>query len=87
MKERQKQKCLKNPQSKREIGKISKKFAALMKNGNVNAAINLLSENMKNGTLPLNNETLKQLKLKHPQPKKADKNYIVTRYSRKNSSS
>ena len=71
------QKYLKDPQSKREIGVISKKFAALMKKGNVNAAINLLSENMKNGILPLNNETLKQLKLKHPQPKKADKTILL----------
>ena len=37
-----------------------------MKKGNVNAAINLLSKNMKNGVLPLNNETLNRLKFKHP---------------------
>ena len=60
---------------------VSKKFAALIKKGNVNAAINLLSEKMKNGVLPLNNETLNRLKLKHPKPKKADKN--VNRYFKK----
>ena len=43
-----------------------------MKKGNVNAAIDLLSENMGNKILPLNIETLKRLKLKHLQLKKAD---------------
>ena len=64
----------------KKVGMVSKKFAALMKKGNVNAAINLLSEKMRSGVLPLNNETLNRLKLKHPKPKKADKN--VNRYSR-----
>ena len=50
----------------KKIGILSMKFAALMKKGNVNAAINLLSKNMKNGVLPLNNETLNRLKFKHP---------------------
>ena len=48
-----------------------------MKKGNINAAINLLSENIKNGILPLNHETLKQLKFKHPQPKKTDKTILL----------
>ena len=52
------QKCLKDPRSKRETGIASGKLAALMKKGNVNAAINHLSKNMRNGKLPLNNETL-----------------------------
>ena len=53
------QKNLTQQLSKGDIGKISKKFAALMRKGNVNAAINLLTENMRNGILPLNNETWK----------------------------
>ena len=51
------QKCLKDSQSKKVIRPVPKKFAALMKKENVNAAINLLSEDMRNGMLPLNNET------------------------------
>lgn len=45
---------------------------------NVNAAVNQLSENMRNGILPLNNETLKHRKLKHSQLKKADRNALVS---------
>ena len=40
-----------------------------MMKGNVNAAISLLTENMRNGILPLNNETLNLLRLKHLDPK------------------
>lgn len=57
------QNCLKDMQSEKEIGMVSKKFAALMKKGNVNAAINLFSESMRNGILPLG----------YPQPKKITK--------------
>ena len=44
----------------------------------VNAAINLLLENMRNGIVPLNNKTLKRLKLKYPQPKKDDMSVLLT---------
>ena len=57
--------------TKGDIGKILKKFAALMSKGNVNAAINMPTENMRNGILILNNETLNLLTLKHPDPKDA----------------
>ena len=50
------QKNLTQQLTKRDIGKISKKFAALMKKVNVNAAINLLTDNIRNEILPLNNE-------------------------------
>ena len=69
------QKNLTQQLAKGDIGKISKKFAALMRKGNVNAAINLLTEDMRNNIreriLPLNNETLNILRLKHPDPKDA----------------
>ena len=52
-----------------DIGKILKKFTALMRKGNVNAAINLLTENIRNGMLPLNNETLNLLRLNIPTQK------------------
>lgn len=66
------QKSLKIHNRKREIGMVSKKFAALLRKGKMNAAINLLSEN-RNRILPLNKETIKKLKLKYPQLKKTDK--------------
>ena len=40
-----------------------------MRKGNVNAAINLITKNMRNGILPLNNETFNLLRLKNPDPK------------------
>ena len=52
-----------------DISKISQKFKHLMQEGNVNGALKLLSDNMQNGILPLNNETLMLLKEKHPEPK------------------
>ena len=42
-----------------------------MQKGNINAAIKLLTNNMQNGILPLNDETLSQLKQKHPEAKTA----------------
>ena len=54
-------KCLKIMHSKRVIRMASKKFAALIEKGNVNAAINLLLKSMRNGILPLNNETSKYI--------------------------
>ena len=56
--------------TKGDIGNISKKFAALMRKENVNAAINLLIENIRKGiNETLNNETLHLLRLKHSDPK------------------
>ena len=63
---------------------VSRKFAALMEKASVNAAINLLSENMRNWKLPLNNETMNRLKLKHPKSKKADKNTMLADIPEKN---
>lgn len=59
------QKSLKIHNRKREIGMVSKKFAAL------------LSENS-NRILPLNKETIKKLKLKYPQLKKTDKYTLLS---------
>jgi len=42
---------------------ISKRFVEKMSKGNVNGAIKLLSRNIQNGILPLNDETLELLKL------------------------
>ena len=54
------------------INEISKKFTREMRKGNVHNAMKLLTNNMKNGVLPLNKKTLEQLKQKHPQRRDAD---------------
>ena len=48
-----------------EISVISKKFKLLMQKGDVNATSNLLSNNTRNRTLPLNNDTLILIDQKH----------------------
>ena len=50
-----------------EKGIVSLKFKTMMSKGNVNGALKLLTENMSNGILPLNDKTLKMLKQKHPE--------------------
>ena len=52
------------------ITQLSKQFALLMSKGNVNGALKLLTNNMSNGILPLNDETLK-LSQKHPDSRDA----------------
>ena len=49
-----------------------------MRKGNVNAAINLPTENMRNGILPLNNETSNLFRLKHPVPKDAHESVMLS---------
>ena len=49
------------------INKISKKFTREMMKGYVQNAMKFLTNNIKNGVLPLHKMTLKQLKQKHPQ--------------------
>ena len=48
------------------IGEISKQFAECMHKGNINGAMKILTNNMQNGILPLNENTLKLLQQKHP---------------------
>ena len=54
------------------INEISKKFTCEMRKGNGHNAMKLLTNNMKNGVLPLNKKTLEQLKQKHPQRRDSD---------------
>ena len=49
-----------------------------MKKGNVNSAKKILTDNMKNGILPLTGKTLNQLKLKHPEGKQASQEILLT---------
>ena len=48
---------------------ISKQFVDRMSKGNINGAIKLLSNNMQEGILPLNAETLNLMRQKHPKEK------------------
>ena len=52
---------------KSDINDISKKFKVLMQKGEVNAALKMLTNNMRNGILPLNDDTLLLLEQKHPE--------------------
>ena len=44
-----------------------------MAEGNINSALNLLTNNMENGVLPLNKDTLSKLIQKHPKGKTTSK--------------
>ena len=50
----------------KNIAKISVKFKELMQKCNVNGALKLLTNQMSNGILPLTEQTLSQLEIKHP---------------------
>ena len=63
------QKRIKKNSSANSIEAMLKKFAILMKQGNANGAVKLLTENMAGGILPLNDETMTLLQTKHPDPK------------------
>ena len=70
------QKGLKDSTTPKSIAQLSKKFVEHMNKGNINSAIKLLSNNMENGILPLNDTTLKLLKQKHPRQSEADKHLL-----------
>ena len=48
-----------------------------MKKGKINAAVIFLTNNMYDGVLPLNNETLNKLKEKHPKSKNANNVLLI----------
>ena len=58
-----------DPVGKRDMTTTSRKFKELMQKGNVIAAIKLLTNNMKGGILPLNNQTMELLRINHPERK------------------
>ena len=70
------QKGLKDLTKPKSIAQLSKKFAEYMNKGNINSAIKLLSNNMENGILPLNDTTLNILKQKHPCESETDKQFL-----------
>ena len=62
---------------KHSIAEISKRFLKEMQKGNVNGALKILTNNMKNGVLPLNDETLSLIKQKHPDATAADPTILL----------
>lgn len=58
------QERLKSINTSKNIAQLSKQFVAKMSKGNVNGALKLLTTNMSNGILPLNDETLKLIQQK-----------------------
>jgi len=59
------------------IEATSKKFASLMKNGKLNAAVKLLTNSMEGGILPLTEETMTLLQTKHPAPADLSEEAVV----------
>ena len=72
------QKSLKSKETSTNIAEISKRFSQEIKKGNANSAIKILTDNMKNGILPLTRRTLNQLQLKHPERKEASQKISLT---------
>ena len=54
-----------------------------MKKGNVNAALKLLTNNLKDGIFPLNIQPLNSLKEKHPESKDASIDILLTDISQR----
>ena len=59
------------------IAKISVKFKELMQKRNVNGALKLLTNEMSNSILPLTEETLSQLEIKHPDNRDASADVLL----------
>ena len=59
------------------IAEISKKFTREMRKCNINSAIKFLVDNMQNGILPLNDQTLYHINQKHPHSKDADPEVLL----------
>ena len=72
------QKSLISKKTSTNIAEISKRFSQEMEKGNVNSAMKILTDNIKNGILPLKRQTLNQLQLKHPEGKEASQEILLT---------
>ena len=61
----------------KSIGELSKKFTLLMEKGNGNGALKLLTSNISNGILPLDDKTLSLLKQKHTMSSELNKEVLL----------
>ena len=77
------QKSLSDSKRTTAFAELSKQFKNYMKKGNVNVALKLLTNNMKDGILPLNIQTLNSLKEKHPESKDASIDILLTDISQR----
>ena len=68
---------LKLDESSNDIMKISKKFKLQMQKGDINGALKTLINNMNGGILPLTDEKLQLLELKHPDAKDPTQQIIL----------
>ena len=71
------QKSLASTNKRKTTGEISKKFVEQMQKGNINCAIKIITNNMQNGILPLNEQTLQLLKQKHPEATTASEEILL----------
>ena len=72
------QKSLRSKKTSTDIAEISKSFSQEMQKENVNSAMKILTDNMKNSTVPLARQTLNELQLKHPERKEASQEILPT---------
>ena len=77
------QKSLSDSKRTTATAELSKQFKNYMKKDNVNAALKLLTNNMKDGILPLNIQTLNSLKEKHPESKDGSIDILLTDISQR----
>ena len=66
--QQQQQQCLPRHHIPKTIGSLSKDYPEHVRKGNVHSAMKLLTNNLKNGILPLDNKTLEYLHQEHPTP-------------------
>ena len=66
--QQQQQQCLPRHHIPKTIGSLSKDYPEHVRKGNVYSAMKLLTNNLKNGILPLDNKTLEYLRQEHPTP-------------------
>ena len=75
------QKTLSDSKSIKTIAELAKKCKNYMKKDHDNAALKLLTNNIKDGILPLNNETLKQFERKTSEIRKCQERRFTDRCS------
>ena len=71
------QKDLRVSNTPSSIAEMSKNFPRGMKKCNINSAMKLLADNMQNCILPLNDQTLHEVKQKHPHGKDAQPKVVL----------
>ena len=71
------QKRLKAGAGKNDVNNISRRFAGMMRVGNVSGAVKLITENADGGVLPLDQETIRILQAKHPEAPESEPSSLM----------